>query len=211
MSENIGEAVFRMQEKNSLRLWETALLIALCVTLLSGLIAGNAQRSLSEKLIRLHVIAASDSAEDQSTKLAVRDAVLRELAPVLKRAHTVQEAEELVTSELPMLEALSRAVSGEAHTEVLLGEEIYPRRDYEDFSLPAGRYLSLRIVLGEGAGHNWWCVVYPPLCTETVSAVAQETALLTDKDIRLITGDGEGYVLRFYLLDLWGRIFCREK
>ena len=90
-----------------------------------------------------------------------------------------------------------------------LGRETYPTREYETFSLPAGVYTSLRITLGAGGGRNWWCVVYPPLCTAGVET-AQEAAL-SDDDIKLITGDGGGYVLRFRLLEWWGSLTGRYR
>ena len=84
---------------------------------------------------------------------------------------------------------------------------VFPTKEYEDFTLPAGEYLALRVVIGEGEGHNWWCVVFPPLCAETTSDLA-ETAMaagLTEDQVALIT-ESDGYVLRFKAVELWERL-----
>ncbi|MFR5783346.1 MAG: stage II sporulation protein R, partial [Oscillospiraceae bacterium] len=88
---------------------------------------------------------------------------------------------------------------------VTLGREYYPTRDYGTFALPAGSYESLRVVLGEGRGHNWWCVVFPPLC---LSAAETESALETlgGDSAQLLSGEGEGVVFKFRLLELWGEL-----
>ena len=86
-----------------------------------------------------------------------------------------------------------------------LGEEYYPTREYDTFSLPAGRYQSLRVTLGEGAGHNWWCVVFPPLC---LTAAESEAAFeeLDGETRAIISSDGGGVQFKFRLLELWGEL-----
>ena len=195
-----------MHKNDRLRPWETALLAAVCVTLLTGVWAQGRQSALAGKIVRLHVIAASDSAADQRVKLEVRDALLAYLTPRLEAASGAQDAAAVIAASAPELKKIAETVSGgSAHVE--LGRETYPTREYETFSLPAGGYTSLRVTLGAGGGRNWWCVVYPPLCTAGVET-AQEAALSYD-DIKLITGDGGGYVLRFRLLEWWGSLAGR--
>lgn len=184
--------------------WETAALLALCLALLSGTWAGARQRSLAAGLVRLHVIAASDDAEEQALKLRVRDAVLTWLRPRLAEAGSAGEAEEILRRELPGIrEAAAEAGEGRAVT-VSLGEENYPLRRYGGFSLPAGRYESLRVVLGEGKGHNWWCVIFPTLCLDAAETDALQEAL-SEKDYALVTGEGDRE-LRFWLVELWGEV-----
>ena len=182
--------------------WEAALLLSLCAVLLSGLWAQGRQRALSDKVVRLHVIAASDSETDQAVKLQVRDAVLQQVTPLLEGAADRSEAVALLQQALGSLEEIAGEISGTEAT-ATLGRENYPTREYDSFSLPAGEYTSLRIVLGEGKGRNWWCVVYPPLCLSGPEEV-QETAALSEDDVKLITEDGEGYVFRFRLMEWWG-------
>ena len=156
--------------------------------------------------MRLHVIAASDSAADQRVKLDVRDALLAYLSPRLEAASGVRDAAAVIAASAPELKRIAETVSG-GSARVELGRETYPTREYETFSLPAGEYTSLRVTLGAGGGRNWWCVVYPPLCTAGVET-AQE-AVLSDDDIKLITEDGGGYVFRFRLLEWWGSLAGR--
>ncbi len=184
----------------TLRAWELALLLALCVTLAAGLWADGRQRRLASELVRLHVVAADDTPEAQAEKLQMRDKVLALLSPRLAECRTREDAVNIILSSQSELEALG-------DVGVSLGTEYYPRRSYADFSLPAGEYLSLRITMGEGRGANWWCVVFPPLCTEALAEDADEQAAFLSLDAKsadLIAGDGREYDLRFRIVDWWG-------
>ena len=192
----------KQYRKPFFRVWELALAFSLCVTLLAGLWAGREQRALAAGLIRLHVIAASDSAEDQETKLRVRDAVLELLAPALADAASAEEARRRVQALLPALRAEAERVSG-GEAAASLGWENYPTRRYADFALPAGRYLSLRLSLGEARGQNWWCVVFPPLCAAAAEDAEAFAALVGEEDAALLRGEGRGVVLKFRLIELW--------
>lgn len=189
----------------SLRKWEIALLLALCFTLLAGTWAGAASSRVSEGLVRLHVIAASDDATEQAIKLDVRDAVLSYLEPKLASAADIAGAEALIEANLGGIAAAAESAAQGREVNVTLGEEYYPTREYDTFSLPAGRYQSLRVTLGEGAGHNWWCVVFPPLC---LTAAESEAAFeeLDGKTRAIISSDGGGVQFKFRLLELWGEL-----
>ena len=176
---------------------ELALLLALAVTLLWGAWSLHRQDTLQEKMIRLHVIANSDSAADQALKLRVRDAVL---------------ARGRLTDSLPAIgDAAARELArqGSAYAvAVSLEETEFPLKTYDGFALPSGEYLALRVVIGAGEGRNWWCVVYPPLCTAAASDLprtAEENGMTAD-DLSLMTGADGGYVLRFRSLELWERL-----
>ena len=189
----------------SLRKWEIALLLALCFTLLAGTWAGAASSRVSEGLVRLHVIAASDDATEQAIKLDVRDAVLSYLEPKLDSAADIAGAEALIEANLDGIAAAADSAAQGREVNVTLGEEYYPTREYGTFSLPAGRYQSLRVTLGEGAGHNWWCVVFPPLC---LTAAESEAAFeeLDGETRAIISSDGGGVQFKFRLLELWGEL-----
>ena len=189
----------------SLRKWEIALLLALCFTLLAGTWAGAASSRVSEGLVRLHVIAASDDATEQAIKLDVRDAVLSYLEPKLASAADIAGAEALIEANLDGIAAAAESAAQGREVNVTLGEEYYPTREYDTFSLPAGRYQSLRVTLGEGAGHNWWCVVFPPLC---LTAAESEAAFeeLDGETRAIISSDGGGVQFKFRLLELWGEL-----
>ena len=188
-----------------LKTWEISMLLALCITLCAGTWASARSAALSDALVRLHVIAVSDEAEEQEIKLRVRDSVLAYLEPRLEGADDAAEARELISAELDGIKAAAEAAAEGREVSVSLSREYYPTRDYGSFALPAGSYESLRVVLGEGEGHNWWCVVFPPLC---LSAAEAENALETlgGDSAQLLSGEGEGVVFKFRLLELWGEL-----
>lgn len=187
-----------------LYIWELAGLIALCAVLLSGLWAEGRQASIAGSLVRLHVLAVSDAPEEQAVKLRVRDAVLTYLAPRLADVHDADEAGAVLASSLDLIRTAAESAAGGRAVRVSLGEERYPTRDYAGFTLPAGRYRSLRVVLGEGQGHNWWCVVFPPLCLAAAEKEAMQP-VMNPEDYALITRE-EGWEIRFRIVELWGKL-----
>ena len=193
------------QEKGkNLRAWEIALLAALCLTLCVGLWAQKKQGELSSQVVRLHVLAVDDSEEEQALKLRVRDAVLAYLSPVLEGVSDRDEARELLAGRLQAIAETAADAAEGRKVSVSLGPESYPLRRYEGFVLPAGTYESLRVVLGEGEGHNWWCVVFPPLCLSAADAGSVQSVMNPD-DFALITEE-DGYELRFRIVELWGEL-----
>lgn len=197
-----------MKTGTTLKRWELALLLALGLFLLLGVWLNAAHAALAGDVLRLHVLANSDSETDQSLKLAVRDRVLEAAGARLDRVSTRQEAEEVLSSSLEALaEAGAEAVAEAGYAypvTVSLEDAWFPTKEYDGFALPAGEYRALRVLIGEGKGHNWWCVVFPPLCLGAVSEPAEEAMeSLPEGERALITGDGEGYVLKFKLLELW--------
>lgn len=191
--------------------WELALLLGLCGALLWGAWSVEEQEDLSRKMIRLHVIAHSDSAEDQALKLEVRDAVLDYATAVLQRSEDMDAAQRELQENLPRIENIARAaVTAEGYdygVTASLGQAEFPLKEYDSFSLPAGEYTALRLVIGDGAGQNWWCVVFPPLCTAAACDIS-ETAIaagMSEEDVALIT-EGEGYVLKFRTVELWQQL-----
>ena len=193
-----------MEKRKLLMLWEKALLLSLSLTLCAGVWAQGRQQSISSSLVRLHVLAHSDSAYEQGLKLRVRDAVLEYISPRLEGAATVAQAREILEAELENIGlAASAAAEGRAVT-LSLGKESYPTKGYEGFRLPAGRYESLRVSIGEGKGQNWWCIVFPPVC---LSAVQSEpvAAAMNKEDYALVTSQ-EGWELRCRTLELWGEL-----
>ena len=163
---------------------------------------------LREKLLRLHVVGASNSQEDQAVKLQVRDAVLGSLEEGLRDMTDPQEAWDYVSRMLPQVEAAANralAAAGFSETvQVSLTEEAFPTREYDTFSLPAGVYKALRVVIGEGEGKNWWCVVFPQLCgAEGEFVETASTAGLDPELARSLEGE---YELRFWVLEKLGEL-----
>ena len=191
---------------------EIALLLALALTALWGAWSLQRQDHLERKMIRLHVIANSDEAADQELKLQVRDRVLTMAEGILTRADSREEAMAQLEEDLPKIEA---AAAGEIARQgyhygvtARLERTEFPHKTYDGFALPAGEYTALRVVIGEGKGQNWWCVVFPPLCT-TAASDRSETAIAAgweQDDLDLVTEENTGYVLKFRSVELWETI-----
>ncbi len=202
----------------TLRRWECALLVlAAALTLFCSWLGGY-RECLSGKLLRLHVVANSDSDADQALKLEVRDAVLDCAAGYLENVSDVRAAEQVLGAHLAELAGAGQAVVREKGYDYAvrasLGTSHFPTKTYDGFALPAGDYRALRVTIGAGEGRNWWCVVFPALCVSAASEW-QDTAVsggLSDEDVRLMGEEDEGYVLRFKCLELWDKLSrkCRH-
>ena len=192
--------------------WELALLLGLCAAMLWGAWSMQRQDALAQKMIRLHVIANSDSDADQALKLEVRDRVLDFTTTVLQRSADMEDAQVRLREELTRIEDIAqREIAAQGYdypVTAQLASAEFPLKEYDGFSLPAGEYMALRLVIGEGAGQNWWCVVYPPLCTAAATDMSRTAiqAGLTDDDVSLITEEDAGYVLKFRSLELWEQL-----
>ncbi len=205
--------LFEESSRSMFRKWELVILLTISVLLLLGLWLEREQTDLSDSVLRLHVLANSDCTEDQQLKLKVRDAVLQEAKAVLPEDSSAAQAELILRSNLDRLAAAGAAVVAREGYNYPVTAEMkntwFPTKEYEDFALPAGEYRALRIVIGEGDGRNWWCVVFPPLCLASVAETVQETALqagMTEQQVALLTGESEGYVVKFKLLELWEQL-----
>ena len=202
----------------TLRRWECALLVlAAALTLFCSWLGGY-RECLSGKLLRLHVVANSDSDADQALKLEVRDAVLDCAAGYLENVSDVRAAEQVLGAHLAELAGAGQAAVREKGYDYAvrasLGTSHFPTKTYDGFALPAGDYRALRVTIGAGEGRNWWCVVFPTLCVSAASEW-QDTAVsggLSDEDVRLMAEEDEGYVLRFKCLELWDKLSqkCRQ-
>ena len=170
------------------------------------------KQQLRDQVLRLHVVANSDSEADQAVKLQVRDAVLAVVDEVTAGADSKKEAQRLLEQNLTGLEAAADRVLEQAgmtdRTKVTLCQENFSTREYDTFTLPAGVYDSLRVTIGSGAGRNWWCVVFPGLCIPAASDGVADTAAgagFSDSLTGSITGQPR-YEVRFFLLDWLGRL-----
>lgn len=149
--------------------WQSVALVLLAGALLgiAGLLCARPPAAQADELpLRLHIIANSDSAADQALKLQVRDAVVEYLTPLVQNAAGTRQAEATVLAELDNLQQLAAAICADAGygCTARLGEFSFPAKRYGKTLLPAGQYHALKLELGQAAGHNWWCVIFPPLC-----------------------------------------------
>jgi stage II sporulation protein R len=189
-----------------------AIVVLLVILMALSFLPVHGEQEVYDTVVRLHVLANSDSDEDQALKLRVRDAVLDAASPVVAGCRSQAEAIRALNAHLSELEAAARRViASEGRTDsvtVLLGEEDYPTRTYESCAFPAGRYVSLRVCIGEAKGQNWWCCLFPPLCLSAATAKeANEDAFvqvgLTKDQYGIITETGKAkYKVRFKVLEV---------
>ncbi len=189
-------------------------IVVLCVVLMAlSFLPVHGEDEIYDTVVRLHVLANSDSEEDQALKLRVRDAVLAVTSPLVADCTSQTEAITVLEDNLSLLEETARSViESEGRTDtvtVVLGEEDYPTRTYETCAFPAGTYVSLRICIGEAAGQNWWCVLFPPLCLSTATAKSDEEDAFVQVGLNkdqygIITETGKTkYRVRFKLLEVF--------
>ncbi len=144
-----------------------------------------------DRVLRLHILAASDSADDQAIKLKVRDAIIEEAGGMLDGVMNTALAESILTDALPQIQQIAERVLAQNGAEdavtVELCDTYFNTRRYEHITLPAGEYRALRVVIGEGKGQNWWCMVFPPMCLSSACETdfdgiltKEQTAILTD-------------------------------
>ncbi len=175
-----------------------------------GLLADRA--ALGKQIIRMHVVANSDSQADQAIKLQVRDAVLQGIQQGLNSIGDVNQARAYLQENLPKLETIANttldAAGFDGKAVVSLCKEAFDTRYYDTFTLPAGVYEALRITIGEGEGHNWWCVAFPTLCLPATTVEFEDTAAgagFSDPLTGALAGEEE-YEIRFFLLDALGEV-----
>lgn len=160
----------------------------------------NVSQGYKDKLIRFHVLANSDTEEDQALKLKVRDAIINYLQPMLKESKSLEESEKIILSEKENIKVVGENIINENgynyEVDVKLEYTNFPAKQYSNIVLPAGEYKALRILIGEGAGKNWWCVMFPPLCfvDENNGVIDKKTdeklkKILTEEEYDLIAED----------------------
>lgn len=190
------------------------IIAALCLAFLALSLTAlpiHGEDEIYDSVVRLHVLASSDSDEDQALKLKVRDAILQSSAKLFENVETKEEAEEAIEAALPTIKEVAEEAVREAgysyEVKIKLGEESYPTKNYESFCFPSGEYLSLQVLIGEGEGKNWWCVLFPPLCLSaaTDKSSAEDAFIsvgLTEDQYKIITEyDKTTYRVRFKVLE----------
>lgn len=178
------------------------LVFTLCWLFFAGTILR--QEHLAGQVIRLHILANSDSEADQAEKLRVRDALLPQLTALTEGCTTREAAARALAAGQSELGQTAARISGRSVT-VSLMPEWYGTRHYGDFSLPAGRYLSLCVKIGAAEGRNWWCVAFPSVCSAATAEGFETTAVsagLDERDLRMMTVEEPDVEVRFFVLEL---------
>lgn len=199
--------------------WEYALLVGLTFSILFAF-AGikvwdfdNRCDGIRDKVLRLHILANSDSDADQQLKLKVRDRLLCEGRKIFKDCKSRTEAEDTARVQSERLTAAAREVIKEEGfdypVEIRVGEADFNIRNYDGITLPSGKYQAINVIIGNGEGHNWWCVMFPPLClpaAEGVSADKDKLEDILDEGETDIVENHSKYEFKFKIVELWDRM-----
>lgn len=190
-----------------MKTWEKSICLALILTVLftfTGFTAGC--EDIPNHVLRLHVLANSDSQQDQALKLKVRDRILAESAGMLNGIKDRGAAEKAVSAKIPEIQ---RAAEDEIHKQgyqypvhVEMTNMYFNTRQYGSVTLPAGEYDALRVTIGSGQGHNWWCVLFPALCLPAAEAPSELKDVLNRNQMQIVKGD-TGYVVKFKSVELY--------
>ena len=178
------------------------MIITLTVGFFQPIIATS--ENISDKILRLHIIANSDSTEDQDLKLKVKNYFLENTADLFV-GRTLDENIEIAKENIDYIEKICNTCieqnGFDYEAEVTVDREYFDTRVYDDFTLPAGVYNSIRITIGQGNGHNWWCIVFPSVCLSACTKSMDD--YLTDEEMELV---GEGYTPKFKVIEIYEKI-----
>lgn len=193
---------------------ELAMLLGMAFSVFCAGFCGFAEdyRDITQTVFRLHILANSDSEEDQSLKLKVRDAVLEENSDIFEDCKSAEEAAAAAREHIDEIKSSAEKVLAENGAgygaECGIAKMRFDDRVYGDMTMPAGEYLALRVTLGDAGGKNWWCVMFPPLCLPAVSGEAAEE-VFSPEELDILE-DRESYECRFYFLELLEKLGNKE-
>lgn len=197
---------FKKEHIKKSLLFESAILFGLIISIFISSAAKleTTCDDIRSSVLRLHVIANSDSKADQELKLKVRDALLETGAELFSGSVDVSSAESIAESEISQLEEAATQVlqangcNDSVHIEV--GQSRFPTKTYGDITLPAGKYEAVRVIIGKGEGHNWWCVMFPPMCLPAAQGETKLDDVLSSDGMKLVTSNSK-YEIRFKLIE----------
>lgn len=201
MKEKIKGILIRLEKRDLIKAMFAGFILAVIFSFLPFFASCE---EISDNIIRLHVIANSDTNEDQQIKLQVRDAVLSEAAMWYEGAESFEEANTALCTHLGAINKAAENVLGNRNVKTEVTKMYFSARDYENFSLPAGEYRTLRVTIGKGQGKNWWCMVYPSLCLPVAD---DESSLdtLTDSEADIIKNP-ENYKIKFKIQEIYEQL-----
>ncbi len=190
-----------------MRIIATVLISMATFFALNAIIPTKGECEIYDSCVRLHILANSNSEEDQELKLKVRDAILEKISEyeAKSKEESLSKIEDDKEELIELAEEVIKENGAEYDVDIEVGIEKYPTRHYEDFSLPAGKYTSVMIKIGEAKGENWWCVLYPPLCTQAALKIDEDACVdvgLTKDQYSLITQSSGKYKVKFKILEV---------
>lgn len=184
--------------------------VAIVVAILFSICSfAKTSEEIRSDVLRLHVIANSDTSVDQNLKLRLRDYILQEGKDIFNGSVNVENAVEKIEPVLPELEKSAKAFVNQAgfdyDVKISLSNEYFTTRTYETVTLPAGKYLALRVVIGSGEGHNWWCVMFPPMCVPAADKKDEIENVFSEKEIKLVESKPK-YEPRFKVVEIYEQL-----
>lgn len=202
--------------KNRIFKIEASVLAALLICFVLNISSFSEEcRNIRSKMLRMHVIANSDSDIDQELKLKVRDAVLAEGKEIFDGSVTADDAKSKI---LPETERLRKAALTVIENEgfsydvkITVGNEYFNTKTYDNsVTLPAGYYTAVKVIIGEGKGHNWWCVMFPPMCLPAASKECEISDVLEKEEVQIVEG-GSKYKFKFKIVEIYEKISEKMK
>ena len=194
-------------------------IVITCAALVAGFLPIHGEGEIYDTVVRLHVIANSDSEEDQTLKLKVRDRIIEVVDPAVRNCRSQSEAIAAIGGIMGDIQAAAEDVieaeGFDYSVSVVITEEQYPTKNYESCAFPEGEYVSLQVKIGESEGENWWCCLFPPLCLSAATdEKSNEDAFisvgLTDEQYKIITETkSPKYRVRFKILEVFEKWFGR--
>ena len=193
------------------RLIEISVAMALVFSVVFSIVGfGKKCNEIRSDVLRLHILADSDSPEDQNIKLTVRDALLNcgnEIFSGTTDLETVRERlENERTNIISIIDKLLKKNGFDYKSDIYLTEEYFTTRTYGEYTLPAGKYLAIKVILGEGEGHNWWCVMFPPLCLPAATSDKKELDDYFDFQSSSLIKSNPKYDMRFKIIEIIEKI-----
>lgn len=165
--------------------------IAFCISIFYSIVSfADTSKNIREEVLRLHVLANSDSYEDQQLKLKVRDAVLDAGSSLFNGSTDIKNVSKRLNEEKGYLISVAQDIIKKQgynyDVEIVLSEEYFTTKTYQTVTLPAGKYLALKVIIGKGEGQNWWCVMFPPMCITAADETEELSSVLKENEVKLV-------------------------
>ena len=199
-----------MSRKMKIKALSKAIICGFLITLILGMCGFSGRcEVIRSSVLRLHILANSDSESDQRLKLLVRDAIQNEAGYIFDGAQNIEDATRIVTEEKERLLSIARRVIAEQgydyDVDLVVTQEYFETRTYDEVTLPAGTYTAVKILIGEGAGKNWWCVLFPCMCLPAAQESSELSKVLDDDEIKVAQSNPK-YEVRFKVVEWFNSI-----